>query len=96
MNTRVVEGRPKILERACYRALLKVVDRIQPIDAHACYPQIQISRRTSVYKCTPRIPNRRIRADRSCIKIMIDQHVNRYLTLVPTEQLFPVLNQISL
>ena len=26
---------------------------------------------------------------------MIDQHVNRYLTLVPVEQLFPVLNQIS-
>ena len=26
---------------------------------------------------------------------MIDQHVNRYLTLAPAEQLFPVLNQIS-
>ena len=26
---------------------------------------------------------------------MIDQHVNRYLTLAPGEQLFPVLNQIS-
>ena len=45
INTRVVEGGPKILKRACYRALFDVVNRIQPIDLHACYPQIQISRR---------------------------------------------------
>ena len=31
-NTREVEGGPKILKRACYRALFDVVNRIRPID----------------------------------------------------------------
>ena len=42
-----------------------------------------------------RIFTRKLMHDRSCKIIMIDQHVNRYLTLAPVEQLFPVLNQIS-
>ena len=45
INTRVVEGGPKNLKRACYRALFDVVNRIRPIDLHACDPRIQISRR---------------------------------------------------
>ena len=45
VNVVVVEGGPKILNSACYRALFDVVDRIKPIDLHACYPRIQISNR---------------------------------------------------
>ena len=44
-NTREVEGGPKTLTRACYRALFDVVDRIRSIDHHACDPRIQNCRR---------------------------------------------------
>ena len=40
-NTREVEGGPKTLTRACYRALFDVVNRIRSIDHHACDPRIQ-------------------------------------------------------
>ena len=33
-NTREVEGGPKTLTRACYRALFDVVNRIRSIDHH--------------------------------------------------------------
>ena len=45
INTRVVEGGPKTLTRACYRALFDVVNRIRSIDHHACDPRIQNCRR---------------------------------------------------
>ena len=44
-NTREVEGGPKTLTRACYRALFDVVNRIRSIDHHACDPRIQNCRR---------------------------------------------------